>query len=849
MKKRRRTGGDFSREIHAHLDIEAERLIAGGLAPDDARLAARKAFGSVTAAEERFYESRRVLWLDHLRQDVRGAARAVAKYPVAALVAVVSLAFGIGAMATTLTVRDVIFRKPPPAYGHPSQLSRVQVGRPDRPIDPLGGRVPGALVEIFRASLGGSLAAATPGRGGREVRAGDRRETIAIRSVTPEFFSALEIAPALGTLSFAGGSQPAAVLSDRVWRNVFEARADVIGQTLWIDGRPYTIAGVLPDRFWYGDMLTAIWTAIDPRALAADEGLDVVVRRRDGMSEDALAAQLQTSLASYERTLPASHRQLRVHVSNLNGTPMGHQMALLLPYVLAASVLLTLVIACANVAILMTAQWTAREHEIAIRTSLGASRSRIVRALVTESVLLAAVGGAFGICATYALRGIIVRRSVPGNFLAFFDLSIDPHVLVESMLITLAAGIVAGLAPALYETRRLHANPLNALASPDATRQRLRHALVVLEITVTIALLVETGAMIGGYQRSLSADMGFDRRPLFVARVENGAGLQAAETLDLVSHVPGVASAAAATGLPYMGGGGKERVSTDVGGTADVAADRIAVSPGFFATLGVPIDSGRDFTARDTSTSRVAIVNGALARQLFPGRAALGSRVVANGAAYNIVGVAGDYATDQFQRRQSAPKMFVPLALDGAPVKRIQLLVRAAGDPAPLLQTVRRELRNAAAGTTVPGSFTYEQIARVSAEEILVGTAPLVPLIAIGTLLTTAGIYGVLAFAIARRSRELAVRVAIGATGRDLVRLVTAHSFRLVLVGTACGIGLTFALSRFARAGGGDGSIYDPDWPAFAVPVLIVFAIGAVATLIPSRRATKIDPAVLLRTT
>ena len=199
--------------------------------------------------------------------------------------------------------------------------------------------------------------------------------------------------------------------------------------------------------------------------------------------------------------------------------------------------------------------------------------------------------------------------------------------------------------------------------------------------------------------------------------------------------------------------------------------------------------------------------------------------------------------------QHAAAKMFVPLALDGPPMKQLQILVRAAGDPAPLLQTVRRELRNAAAGNVIPSSFTYDEIARVGAEEILIGTAPLVPLIAIGMLLTTAGIYGVLAFAIARRSRELAVRVAIGATGRDLVRLVTAHSVRLLLMGTACGVGLTFALSRIVRAGGGDGSIYDPDWPAFAVPVLIVFVIGALATLMPSRRATKIDPAVLLRTT
>src|SRR5439155_16831525 len=212
MWTRRRTGGDFSREIQGHLDLETERLVGEGMARDGARLAARKTFGSVTAAEERFYESRRALWLDHLRQDVRGAIRAVVRYPVAAIVAVVSLAFGIGALTTTLTVRDAVFRTPPPAYGHPSQLSRVQFGRPDRPISPLGSYVPGALVEILRRSLGDRLAAATPARGGRDVRAEDRNETIAIRAVTPGFFSVLEVAPALGTLSF-DESSPTAVLS------------------------------------------------------------------------------------------------------------------------------------------------------------------------------------------------------------------------------------------------------------------------------------------------------------------------------------------------------------------------------------------------------------------------------------------------------------------------------------------------------------------------------------------------------------------------------------------------------------------------------------------------------------
>lgn len=636
-----------------------------------------------------------------------------------------------------------------------------------------------------------------------------------------------------------------AVLSRRVWFGLFGDRPDAIGSTIWIDGDPHTIVGVMPQPFWFGETLATIWVPIDPARLTADDMLLAVARRPPALTHAGLAAALQPAFDAYVSRLPAAERQRRIVTRGVEGTPMGAQTALLLPYVLGASVTLTLIIACANVAILMIAQWTAREHEIAIRASLGASRGRIVGALLTESVLLAMIGGALGIATTFALRGILVHRA--GVNVSAFDLSIDPLVLLQSALITIASGLVAGLLPALYETRRLETNPLNSLSASDHERQRWRHALVVVEMTVTIALLVETGGMINGYQRTIEADLGFDRRPLLGAAVENPAGIRVPQLLAVVSRVPGVAAAAAASAVPYIGSSAKERIHADGASGADIAVDRIAASPGLFATLGVPIRDGRDFTPADRPASRIAIVTETLAKQLFPGRAAVGGRVAANAAVYEIVGVVADYSHYPMQVRSLASRLIVPLALDDAAAKRLQIVVRAAGDPAPLVQAMRRELRRAPPGTLVGGAFTYDEITRVGAAELLIGTAPLVPLVAIGMLLTTAGIYGVLAFAIARGSRELAVRVAIGATGRDLVRLVTAHSARLFVTGAACGIAITFGLSRIVRASGGAGSVYDPDWPSFVVPVAVVAVIGAVATWIPSRRAMKIDPAGVLR--
>jgi hypothetical protein len=301
--------------------------------------------------------------------------------------------------------------------------------------------------------------------------------------------------------------------------------------------------------------------------------------------------------------------------------------------------------------------------------------------------------------------------------------------------------------------------------------------------------------------------------------------------------------------VPYTEYAHQRPIATDAAGSNAVRAEQAAISASFFSTLDVPLRAGRAFTLQDSTVSGTAIVNEALASRLFPGRRAVGGRVWIAQASYDIVGVVADYGDHWFEIRHAAPKIFLPLPTDSTVLKRLPVVVRAAADPALLKQAVRRELRDAAAGNVVTDIFTFDEITEAAGEEMLVGTAPLLPLIVIGMLLTMAGVYGVLAFAITRRSRELAVRVAIGATAGDLVRLVTAHSARLLVTGAAAGVGLTFALARIVRANGGAGSIYDPPWQAFVVPILIVAVIGVLATWIPSRRALTINPATLLRTT
>ena len=788
-----------------------------------------------------------MLQFDRIGQDVRSAVRNLRRYPIAAAVAIVSLAGGIGATTVTLTIRDVVFRKAPPLLREPHALSRVQVGTPDRPIMPIGSNVPAPLFRSWSETIGG-MAAARPLRGVHDVRAGDRTESAPVREVTPDLFELLGVPPALGdTLATTRqvNGRPA-VLSHRLWQQLFDGRPDAIGAPIWIEDQPFVVIGVMPERFWFSEMNSPVWTRLDPRALAPDETLEVVARRPAGTTPEMLEAQLAIGLAAYARALPVAQRQLRLKISGIEGTPVGNQMSIAVPYVLGACVLLTLLIACANVAILMIAQWTAREHEIAIRASIGASRARIVRALLTESVLIALAGGAVGVLATLALHAVILQRG--GADTRFFDLSIDSRIFLQAAALTLAVGIGAGIAPALYETRRLHANPLRSIAGSDRVRQRWRHALVVLEITVTMALLVVAAAMVDGYLQTRSAEMGFDPHPLLVAFVENPGGVPVATTMDALRGAPGVAGVAAATVVPYAGSPRQVRVATDASGSNGTPAERAVISAGFFTTLGVPLRAGRAFTPQDSTATRAAIVNETLARRLFKGQAAVGARIWIADAAFEIVGVAADYANNPMQLRSPEPKLFLPLAEGSRSLPSLIVLVRASGDPAALVQPIRRTAQQSAAGTTAPRAYTFDQIATIMGQEMLVGTAPLLPLISIGTLLTAAGIYGVLAFAITRRSRELAVRVAIGATSSDIVGLVAAQSARIVCTGAGAGLAATFALTRIVRATGGAGSIFDPAPHVFVAPAAIVLLVAAVATWVPSRRAARIDPSVLLRT-
>jgi putative ABC transport system permease protein len=843
-RRRRRADADYRSEIESHIELEIAELVAEGLSPADAAVAARRRFGNVTRAAERYYESGRLLWLDHLRQDVRSALSAAGRAPVASAVAILSLAGGIGSATTTLTVRKAVFYNPPPLYQNPDQLFRIQLATAETSRR----SIPGPLYLRWSADpdLRRLIAAAGPARA-VEARTADRTTTVHLQAVTADFFTILGVGPAFGRIPPAGAEVAgvdSVVLSHRVWQNEFGASADVVGSVVWMDDRPHTIAGIMPERFWFGSTEPRVWGIVPAERFQQMDGVSVVVRRPESMTAAALNDRLQRDTEEYAAAVAEGRHQMRVLISGMGGTPLADQMAVVIPPMIGMAVLLTLLIACANVAILMFARWTARDREMTVRASLGASRGRVIRLLLTESVVIAAAGGALGVCATFGLRALLYRN-VPE--MIDFDLSVDHAILVQTAALTVGAGLIAGFVPALHETRRLHLNPMRLVTASDRGRQRWRHALVVTEIAVTVSLLVAAGGQIDAARRMLSRDLGFRTTPLLTTRVENQAGVPVSSVVELLAGVPGVASASAGTALPLVAYGPFQRVASLADGSASVGAERALVDRGYFATLGVRIHAGRGFAqAEMTTRARVLLVDDTLADRLWPGGDALGAHAWIDKTPYEIIGIVARHSSDPLAR--PAPLFFLPLPDQSLP-SRMDFVVRASGDPASLLQPIRRAIRALGPGYEVTSAYTFDGVIDGGAREVRVVAYAMGPLIGMGLFLTATGVFGVLAFTIARRSKELALRVAIGATRAQIVWLVSRRTLQIVAAGTALGTATAFALTRVVRAVGGGGTPFDtPGWLAFALPVATIVVVSALATCIPAVRAVRIQPAEVLRT-
>ncbi|HKP72125.1 MAG TPA: ABC transporter permease, partial [Pyrinomonadaceae bacterium] len=707
----------------------------------------------------------------------------------------------------------------------------------------------------------------------------DEPERLRGESVTGNYFKVLGVRAAAGrTLvpedETTARGNPVIVISHNLWQRRFNSDPTLVGRTVTLDGRAHTVVGVaaenfrglhlgLPPEFWLP------LVAENSPESRGNRGLQMVGRLKDGATIEEANAQLKTIAARLAQDFPDTNkgtldrpnepRPVTVVAERRTG-PQQRKVIASVTGMLMAMVGLVLLIACANVANLLLARASARRREIAIRMALGSSRWRLVRQLLTESLCLALLGGCGGLLLTLWTSDFLPKFFPPEDA-GGLDLSTDWRVLAFTLSLSVLTGIVFGLAPALQASRPdLLAALKDETGAPEVRgfgRFGLRNALVVLQVAMSLVLLICAGLFMRSLRAAATADPGFKAENVLIAAMElRGAEMKPEQgqiffrqVQEQVSAIPGVRSASLLTIVPVSGGGMRRTVEIEgyqPKPKEDTELNTNIVSPNYFSTMGIPILQGREFNADDTKDHPgVVIVNEEFARRYFGGQNALGKRIKteSEGAYLEVVGVARNAKYRQL-REEPLPFFYTPLAQTYT--SRMTLVVRTDGDdPLAVLPAVRSELKSLNKNVTLYGVETMS--AHVS--EALSGDRMIAVLLAVfgvaALLLAAVGIYGVMSYAVARRTHEIGVRMALGAQGGDIMRLILRQGMILVTVGGAVGLAASFAITRLMSSLLYGVSATDP--LTFAGITLLLTAVALLACYIPARRATRVDPMVALR--
>ena len=868
---RRRADRDVADEVD-HWLAQAEAAHRGrGLSDGDARRAALREMGSVTVVRERVRTSGWEHAVESAAADVRYAARRLAGAPGFTLVAALTLALGLGAATAVFSVVESVMLRPLP-YPHPERLVAIDdAGADGAPVDVTFG----TFREVEARSRALEAVAVMRAWQPALTRASDASEPERIdgQRVSAGFFRALGVRPALGRdfepADDRPGAPPLAMLADRLWRRRLAADPAAIGREITLDGRAFTVAGVMPRGF--ENVLAPgaeVWTPLqyDP-ALPRDgrewgHHLRMVGRLRPGVSaEDAardLAGLARRPVPEFAR-VPWAALERGFLVTGLRHA-VARGVRPLLVAVLGAVALL-LAIACVNVTNLLLARGARRRGEFAVRAALGASGGRLVRQLLTESVMLALAGGALGLLVAQAGVRALVALAPPG--LPRVDaIRLDAATFLFALGVTTLIGLVVGAIPALHASRHDPATGLSAGSRRTAGgHRRTRGALVVAETALALVLLVGAGLLLRSLGALLAVEPGFDPSRVLTMQIhtagerfaEQGARRRYfAEVLEAVRRVPGVRSAALTSQLPLSGdleafGAQFESAATDASEN-DVAALRYTVTPDWFGTMRIPLRRGRLLDARDDAGAPVAVlINESLAARRFPGRDPIGQRLHLGRTDlpwFTIVGVVGDV-------KQSSLAAGAEDAVYVTPEqwyfedRSMSLAVRARGDAAGLADEVRRAVWSVDADQPVVRVATMQTLVERSAGERRFALLAFEAFALAALALAAIGLYGVLAGGVAERTRELGVRAALGASPREIVALVVRQGMTLVAAGGVIGVAAALAASGALSTLLFGVSRVDP--ATYAGVLALLGAVSAVACALPALRAARVDPTVALR--
>jgi putative ABC transport system permease protein len=862
---------ELDAELRGYIDLVADEKLRDRLTPDEARRAALLETGGVEQIKEEVRDVRAGAAVDVLRRDIRYGARSLLKTPAFTVAATIALALGIGATTAILSVVNGVLLRPLP-YADSDRL--VVILHNDR--NPVA---PGNVID-WREQTHSFTDIAAAESWSANLSGSDQPEHVLGLRLSAGMFPMLGVQPLFGRVFTAQedvpGNDGVAVISYGLWQRRFGGDRDIVGRQVLFDGNPRTIVGVMPQSFQFAPFWVThaeVWVPLGLAARVNNRGgqsLRAFARLRPGVTLEQARADLGAVTARLEREFPGTNKN--VTVQSLKHKVVGDIQTPLL--VLLVAVAFVLLIACANVAHMLLARAAFRQKELAIRTALGATQRRIVAQLLGESVLLALAGGAAGLLlAVWGVRALIAAS--PAVIPRVASVAIDGRVLLMTLLITATTSIVFGLVPALRAARVDLAETFkdgDRGATEGQRRHRLRSVLVASEFALALVLLVGAGLMIRSFSALRSFDPGFDPRNVITMTISvtgtklDGIGARPAffaDALTRVRAISGIESAGYINHLPIAGdqwgfGFAVEGRPKAKPGEAPTAAYRV-VFPGYFHAMRIPILRGRDVSDADRlGATQVVVINEFMAKTHWHGEDAIGKRISLDDSTWiTVVGVAKNTVREQWAA-PAEEEMFLPFAQSKSfltnPATRfgyLTLVARASCDArgqcdaaalaTPIASAVRDIERTVAISavqtmSAVVGGATAESRFYV----VLLGTFA-----AVALALAAVGIYGVMSYSVSRRTHEIGIRIALGAEPSSVLRLVVAQGMRLAAIGAGAGVIAAFALTRMMSKLLYGVAPSDPI--TFVVVTVVLCAVAVIASYVPARRATRIDPLTALR--
>jgi putative ABC transport system permease protein len=864
---------ELDREVTSYLDLLTEENIQSGMAPEAARRAARLELGGVEQVKEQVREVRAGVWLETVFQDVRYGVRVLRSNPGFSLLVVITLALGIGANSAIFSVVYGVLLRPLP-YSHGGQLVVLHQQATHAHL----AEVPFSYKELVDyREQNHTLDAVVEYHSMVFLLLGDdSAERVQTAVVSPNFFDVLGVKPLLGRAFLASDESPNAdavlVLSYEYWQRHQGGDPNIVGKVFHMNNRPHTVIGVLPPVPQYpAENDVYMPTSQCPvRSSAAFKDnrkarmMTVFGRLKSGVLLQTARADLSTVARQIESAYPETYP--KAYGYSMAAAPLREDMtrrARSTLLVLLGAAGFVLLIACANVANLMLARLLKRERELAVRSALGATRARLIRQLLTETVLLSLAGGALGLELAYPTLALLVRFAAHFTTRAS-EVRVDGVVLVFTAVVSVLSGLLFGFAPALSSGNQV-SNALkqgSGQATSGRGRQRLRAGLVVLQIAVSFVLLIGSGLMIRSFLKLVSVDPGFrsDRvltlnlSPNFSRYTQNAQSLALGDNiLRSIRSVGGVESAALGSSFPFSPvalTGGPGNVGFEIEGRAvskgdlQPLVDTTAVSPGYFETIRQPLLRGRSFADHDDANAvKIAVINQTMAHHRWPSEDPVGKRITFDeGKTWiMITGVVGDvkeYGLD----RPIGDELYIPINQSGFAGS---LVVRTTGDPTSIAPLLRKALHDVDPQLAVDQVDTIERRQHESLASPRITTILLGIFAGLALVISASGIAGIMALTVSQRTRELGIRLALGQPKRSLVRMVVRQGLAVALAGTALGLTGAIVLGRLLSS-----LLYDTsptDIFTFAAVSLLFIAVAGLACFVPARRVTLIDPFIALR--